>query len=41
MGKLAQVDASNDYLVPWAWSYTTVGINKGKVAKALGSTPDA
>ena len=39
MGKLASVDASNDYLVPWAWSYTTVGINKGKVAKALGSTP--
>lgn len=39
MGKLASVDAGNDYLVPWAWSYTTVGINKGKVAKALGSTP--
>lgn len=39
MGKLAAVDAGNDYLVPWAWSYTTVGINKGKVAKALGSTP--
>ena len=39
MGKLASVDSSNDYLVPWAWSYTTVGINKAKVAKALGSTP--
>ena len=39
MGKLASVDAGNDYLVPWAWSYTSVGINKGKVAKALGSTP--
>jgi len=39
MGKLASVDAGNDYLVPWAWSYTTVGINKAKVAKALGSTP--
>ena len=38
-GKLASVDAGNDYLVPWAWSYTSVGINKGKVAKALGSTP--
>jgi len=25
--------------VPWAWSFTTVGINKAKVAKALGSTP--
>lgn len=39
MGKLASVDPGNDYLVPWAWSYTTVGINKAKVAKALGSTP--
>ncbi len=39
MSKLASVDAGNNYLVPWAWSYTTVGINKGKVAKALGSTP--
>jgi len=39
MGKLSSVDAGNDYLVPWAWSYTTVGINKKKVAKALGSTP--
>lgn len=39
MGKLASVDAGNDYLVPWAWSYTTVSINKAKVAKALGSTP--
>lgn len=39
MSKLASVDAGNDYLVPWAWSYTTVGINKAKVEKALGSTP--
>ncbi len=39
MGKLASVDPGNDYLVPWAWSYTSVGINKSKVAKALGSTP--
>ena len=39
MSKLASVDPGNDYLVPWAWSYTTVGINKAKVAKALGSTP--
>ena len=38
MGKLGSVDPGNDYLVPWAWSFTTVGINKGKVAKALGST---
>jgi putrescine transport system substrate-binding protein len=39
MAKLANVDAANDYLVPWAWSYTTVGINKAKVAKALGALP--
>ena len=39
MGKLATVDPGNEYLVPWAWSFTTVGINKAKVAKALGSTP--
>ena len=39
MGKLAAVDPANDYLVPWAWSYTSVGINKAKVAKALGSMP--
>jgi putrescine transport system substrate-binding protein len=39
MAKLDKIDAGNAYLVPWAWSFTTVGINKGKVAKALGSTP--
>ena len=40
MGKLgAAIDPGNAYLVPWAWSFTTVGINKAKVAKALGSTP--
>ena len=40
MGKLgAVIDPGNDYLVPWAWSFTTVGINKAKVAKALGTTP--
>ena len=39
MGKLANIDAGNDYLVPWAWSFTTVGINKAKVAKALSGTP--
>lgn len=39
MGKLAAVDPGNDYLVPWAWSYTTVSINKAKVSKALGSIP--
>jgi putrescine transport system substrate-binding protein len=39
MGKLANIDAGNDYLVPWAWSFTTVGINKAKVMKALAGTP--
>ena len=39
MAKLGAVDAGNAYLVPWAWSFTTVGINTAKVAQALGSTP--
>ena len=39
MAKLGTVDPGNAYLVPWAWSFTTVGINKAKVAEALGSTP--
>lgn len=39
MGKLVTVDPGNAYLVPWAWSFTTVGINKAKVAQALGGTP--
>ncbi|MGB4118081.1 MAG: extracellular solute-binding protein [Polaromonas sp.] len=39
MGKLVTVDPGNAYLVPWAWSFTTVGINKAKVTQALGSTP--
>ncbi len=39
MAKLSTIDPENKHLVPWAWSFTTVGINKTKVAKALGSTP--
>jgi putrescine transport system substrate-binding protein len=39
MSKLAGIDPGNAYLVPWAWSFTTVGINKPKVARALGATP--
>ena len=39
MVKLDSVDPGNAYLVPWAWSFTTVGINKAKVAQALGNTP--
>ena len=39
MGVLTKADPGNKYLVPWAWSFTTVGINKTKVTKALGSLP--
>ena len=39
MAKLNVVDPGNAYLIPWAWSYTTVGINKAMVAKSLGATP--
>ena len=39
MAKLGVVDPGNAYLVPWAWSFTTVGINTAKVAQALGNTP--
>jgi putrescine transport system substrate-binding protein len=39
MKTLSKADPDNKYLVPWAWGFTTVGINKTKVAKALGSMP--
>ncbi len=39
MEKLVTIDPGNQHLIPWAWSFTTVGINKARVAKALGSTP--
>jgi len=39
MATLANADPGNKYLVPWAWGFTTVGINKTKVAKALGKMP--
>ncbi|WP_382163574.1 extracellular solute-binding protein [Hydrogenophaga sp. ANAO-22] len=39
MSKIAGVDPENKYLVPWAWGFTTVGINKQKVEKALGGMP--
>jgi len=40
MGTLAaKTDPDNKHLVPWAWGFTTVGINKTKVAKALDKTP--
>ncbi len=35
----AKTDPGNKHLVPWAWGFTTVGINKTKVAKALGKMP--
>ena len=39
MQVLTKADPDNKHLVPWAWGFTTVGINKTKVAKALGNTP--
>jgi len=39
MAKIAGVDPENKHLVPWAWGFTTVGINKQKVEKALGGKP--
>lgn len=37
--RLAQVDPGNQYLVNWAWGFTTIGINVEKVKAALGTTP--
>ncbi len=39
MEKIVGVDPDNKHLVPWAWGFTTVGINKQKVEKALGDMP--
>jgi putrescine transport system substrate-binding protein len=39
LAKLSAIDPGHQYLVPWAWSFTTVGVNKGKVVAALGSLP--
>jgi putrescine transport system substrate-binding protein len=39
MAVLTKADPGNQHLVPWAWSFTTVGINKTKVEKALGGMP--
>ena len=39
MAKLDAIDPGNAHLIPWAWSFTTVGINKAKVVKALGGAP--
>ena len=39
MAQIAKMDPNNDYLVPWAWGFTGVGINEAKVKKALGDMP--
>ncbi|MBK9517937.1 MAG: polyamine ABC transporter substrate-binding protein [Anaeromyxobacter sp.] len=36
---LAKLDTGNQYVVPWLWGYTTIGINVGKVKQALGDLP--
>lgn len=37
--QLATMDPGNQYLVPWMWGITTVGINVDKVKAALGNLP--
>lgn len=39
MEQLAKLDPGNQFLIPWFWGYTTVGINVDKVKKALGDLP--
>ncbi|MGL4768162.1 MAG: extracellular solute-binding protein [Formosimonas sp.] len=39
MSALAQIDPDNQYLVPWSWGYTGVGVNERLVKKALGAEP--
>ena len=39
MEQIAAADPSNEYLIPWAWGFTGVGINEEKVKKALGDMP--
>lgn len=39
MKTMVTADPGNAHLVPWAWGFTTVGINKTKVDKALGGMP--
>ena len=36
---LTKADPDNQHLVPWAWGFTTVGINKTKADKALAGLP--
>lgn len=39
LAQIAAADPGNEYLVPWAWGFTGVGINEEKVKKALGDMP--
>ena len=39
MSVLSKADPDNKYLVPWAWGFTTVGINRTKAEKALAGLP--
>ncbi len=39
MSQIGTLDTGNQFVIPWLWGYTTVGINVDKVKAALGSTP--
>lgn len=39
MKTMTIADPDNKHLIPWAWGFTTVGINKTKLTKALGGMP--
>lgn len=39
MTTLTKADPDNKHLVPWAWGFTTVGINRTKAEKALAGLP--
>jgi putrescine transport system substrate-binding protein len=39
LASLAPMDPGNQYLTPWLWGYTTLGINVEKVKMALGGLP--
>ena len=39
LAQMASLDPDNKYLVDWLWGFVTVGINAGKVKKALGDMP--
>lgn len=35
MEKLRAIDPNNEYLIPWGWSYTTVGVNMDLISPIL------